>query len=367
MNKKLIVAAVAAAVVAPAAFAEVEVYGKAHLSVGQYDNDGDDNSGWMQMDRNNSHIGFRGSDDLGNGMKGIFQLETTFETDTGGIGGSGRDSFVGLEGDFGWAGLGRHNSPYKMSTNSFDIAGDSPADYNAILGVSPGGVSHDTRISNALRFKSKDMNGLSVDVLYGFSGTATDGADKNTKRERNLVSLAGMYKQGPVEVAGAFDSFAEHGAAAGSSFEDDVAMKIGGKFFLMDNQAWVSGVYENIDSGGNNNDRDAFYIAGLFKAGQWAFGAGYAMADKIGNTENSGANLIQLQAKHNLSKATNWYFQIAQLEVEKAAVGSTGGVYGLNVAADRVLPDLKVGEAVGLNDKTVSFVGVGIQTDFSSK
>lgn len=364
MNKKLIVAAVAAAVVAPAAFAEVEVYGKAHLSVGQYDNEGSDNASWFQMDRNNSHVGFRGADDLGNGMKGVFQLETSFETDTGGIGGSGRDSFVGLESDFGWVAVGRHNTPYKMSTNSFDIAGDSPADYNAILGISPNGIAHDTRVSNALRFKSKDMNGLGVDVLYGFTGTAADGADKNTNRERNLISLAATYRQGPIEAAGAYDSFAEHGAASGSSFEDDVAMKAGAKFFFMDNQAWVAGLYENVDGGGNNNDRDAFYVSGLLKAGQWAFGAGYAMADKVGNTENSGATLLQLQAKHSLSKATNWYVQVASLDIEKAAVDPAGG-YGLSFGT--VFPGLKTGEVAGTNDKTVQFIGVGIQTDFSSK
>lgn len=359
MNKKLIVAAVAAAVVAPAAFAEVEVYGKAHAQIGMLDNDANDGDFWT-VDRDNSHVGFRGSDDLGNGMKGIFQLETSFETDTGGIGGSGRDSFVGLEGDFGWVALGRHNSPYKMATNSMDIAGDTVIDYNAIMGRSPGDLLHDERVSNAVRFKSKDMNGLGIDVLWGVKdadSNAPTGTTNPAQTDAHTIALGVAYKQGPIEVAAAYDNLGEQGTVVSGKPEDDVAAKIGGKFFFMDNQAWVAAIYETIDAGGTDRDRTGYYVSGLFKAGQWAFGAGYGMADDVGNASDSGATLMQLQAKHSLSKATNWYAQYGVVDVDKSTTGGQQNLYGLRNG----------GFLATAADKSATYFGVGIQSDFSSK
>lgn len=352
MNKKLIVAAVSAAFAVPAAFAEVEVYGRVLAQIGQIDNDSTDGSGFV-MDNGPTHFGFRGSDDLGNGMKGVFQLEPAVSTDTGAVNGTaGRDSFVGLEGDFGWVALGRHNSPYKMATNSFDVAGDTVIDYNGIMGRSPDDNMHDDRISNSLRYKSKDMNGLGVDVLWGVKD---DVANSTTpKTDQNTIALAVTYKQGPIELAGAYSNFGEQGVTVGSTVEDDVSMKVGGKFFFMDNQAWVSAVYEDMDSGGTNADRTGFYVSGLMKMGQSAIGVGYALADDEGTTSDSGANLVQLQLKHNLSKSTGVFAQFGSLSLDKNAATSE---FGLRNG----------GFAVSAADKSATYMGVGIQTDFSSK
>lgn len=354
MNKKLIVAAVAAAFAAPAAFAEVEVYGKVFIQLGQIDNDSTDGSG-LVMDNGATHFGFRGSDDLGNGMKGVFQIEPAFTADTGAVNSAtGRDSFVGLEGDFGWIAAGRHNSPYKMSTNSYDVAGDTVIDYNGIMGRSPDDNLHDDRISNAVRYKSKDMNGLGVDVLWGVKDDIAS-AGGPPKTDRNTIAMAVNYKQGPIEVNGSYSSLGEQGVAVGTaSIEDDVSFKVGGKFFFMDNQAWVAAIYEDMDSGATNNDRTGMYLAALMKMGQSAIGVGYALADDEGTTTDSGANLVQLVLKHNLSKATNVFAQFGSLSLDKNA--STGD-FGLRSGSF----------AVSAADKSATYMGVGIQTDFSSK
>lgn len=352
MNKKLIVAAVAAAFAAPAAFAEVEVYGKVFIQLGQYDDDSTDGSG-LVMDNGATHFGFRGSDDLGNGMKGVFQIEPAFTADNGAVNSTaGRDSFVGLEGDFGWVAAGRHNSPYKMATNSYDIAGDSAIDYNGIMGQSPDGNSlHDNRISNSVRYKSKDMNGLNIDVLWGVKDALANSTTPKT--DQNTIAMAVNYKQGPIELTGAYSSLGEQGVTSGSTVEDDVAMKFGGKFFFMDNQAWVSAVYEDLDSGATNNDRTGLYVAALMKMGQSAIGIGYALADDEGTTTDSGANLVQLQLKHSLSKSTGVFAQFGSLSLDKNAATDAFG--------------LQNGAFVSAADKSATYMGVGIVTDFSSK
>lgn len=374
MNKKLIVAAVSAAFAAPAAFAEVEVYGKVFIQLGQIDNDATDGSG-LVMDNGASHFGFRGSDDLGGGLKGVFQIEPSISTETGGVDSAktpssgtditmtGRDTFVGLEGDFGWVAAGRHNSPYKMATNSYDVAGDTVIDYNGIMGLSADGNKHDDRISSAVRFKSKDMNGLNVDVLWGVKDDVAS-AGGPPKTDQNTIALAVNYKQGPIEVNGAYSNFGEKGvAASASSIEDDVAFKVGGKFFFMDNQAWVAAVYEAVDSGtipaagatpAVESDRTDIYLAGLVKMGQSAIGIGYAMADEVGSVKDSGANLVQLVFKHNLSKVTNIFAQYGSLSLDKSA---SAGDFGLRSGSF----------TASAADKSATYFGVGIQTDFSSK
>ena len=65
--------------------------------------------------RANNTLGFKGTEDLGNGLKALFQLEMRYEPDTGTIERRRRlqrplfqgQSRVGLQGDFGMVRIGR--------------------------------------------------------------------------------------------------------------------------------------------------------------------------------------------------------------------------------------------------------------------
>ncbi|MGH8771704.1 MAG: porin, partial [Burkholderiales bacterium] len=54
-----------------------------------------------RVSSNSSNIGFRGTEDLGNGLKAIFQLESSINLDAGGGNLGGRNSNVGLTGAWG--------------------------------------------------------------------------------------------------------------------------------------------------------------------------------------------------------------------------------------------------------------------------
>ena len=121
MNKKLIAAAIGAAVVAaPAAFAEATVYGKIHTDVRMNDSSVP-NSDNYTVNSNASRLGFKGSEDLGNGLKAIYQIEMQFNSDggTAQVGTAGfsaqRNTFVGLSGDWGTAVVGKHDTPAKIA------------------------------------------------------------------------------------------------------------------------------------------------------------------------------------------------------------------------------------------------------------
>ncbi len=146
MNKKILAAAVAAAMVAPAAaFAnDVTIYGIAHLSVDWLDSDNEGVDGW-DIQSNASRLGFKGTEDLANGLKAIWKMEfgvdladsgscpSTVSSAAGLVGSptvgqgnftgkcttdvwSARNAYVGLAGGWGTFLIGRHDTPMKMST-----------------------------------------------------------------------------------------------------------------------------------------------------------------------------------------------------------------------------------------------------------
>ncbi len=85
--------------------------------------DGQDNDvDATRVSQNSSYIGFKGSEDLGNGLKALFQYETTVNFDSGtGFGGS-RDSFVGLShANAGTVVLGNLTGPTRALGAALDV------------------------------------------------------------------------------------------------------------------------------------------------------------------------------------------------------------------------------------------------------
>jgi len=92
MQKKIIALAIAG-LASTAAFAQtnVTVYGVVDLGQAWVKSSGetvkandDDQSTVGRLDSNASYIGFRGVEDLGNGLKALFQYETNFTADNAG-------------------------------------------------------------------------------------------------------------------------------------------------------------------------------------------------------------------------------------------------------------------------------------------
>ncbi|MFT4511219.1 porin [Caballeronia sp. 15711] len=123
-----------------------------------------------------SRWGLRGTEALGGGLSAIFTLENGFNEPNGTIaqGGAlfGRQSFVGLSGDFGTLTLGRQ----------YDILADvlanyTPAFFAGISGAAPGdidGYGRTRRINNAIKFASANYRGFSVDGMYALGNTVGD-------------------------------------------------------------------------------------------------------------------------------------------------------------------------------------------------
>jgi predicted porin len=96
----------------------VTIYGLADLGVEHLTNVGAGGSSLTRMPGLTgslpSRLGFRGSEDLGGGLKAVFTLEMGLALDTGTLNqggrGFGRQAFVGLAGPWGAVTLGRNYS-----------------------------------------------------------------------------------------------------------------------------------------------------------------------------------------------------------------------------------------------------------------
>ena len=172
-----------------------------------------------------SRVGFRGTEDLGGGLKANFVLEMGLRVDdgcttlgaTGGItcdnggnsansGGStfGRNAWGGLSGSFGEVRVGRQVlGSYSVQANT-EPTGASLGLYNSSAsGFAPtaiGGV----RFSNAIRYMSPDFAGFKASVMVSAPETAANTTSftpvNTTASRRTGVDLALEYANGPAYV-----------------------------------------------------------------------------------------------------------------------------------------------------------------------
>ena len=91
------------------------------------------------LSSNSSNIGFRGSEDLGGGLKAIFQIESAINIDTGSGNLGGRNSNVGIASDWGTVFYGQWDTPYKYIHQKVDpFYSTGAASFGAGIIGSPG-------------------------------------------------------------------------------------------------------------------------------------------------------------------------------------------------------------------------------------
>lgn len=199
MKKNIIALAIASAVAAPIAMADAPViYGQINMAVEQVSNSKDlraanavgKSKDGTQVNSVASRIGVKGSEDLGNGLKAIYQLE--FEVGIDGDGSvTGRNQFVGLAGGFGTVLAGRHDLPTKM-IQATDLFDDGVADNGKIAGeLGADKKAMETRVSQALVYVSPSFSG--VKLMAALSPKETGGDNTKESELTDLYSVAIAY------------------------------------------------------------------------------------------------------------------------------------------------------------------------------
>jgi predicted porin len=148
-----------------------------------------------------SRWGLKGAEDLGGGLKAIFQLENGFDVNSGNLnqGGRlfGRQAFVGLSDQmYGTLTLGRQYDPV------VDMVQPLTADnYWGSTFTTPGDVDNNdnsSRTNNAVKYLSPQWAGFQVEGMYGFGNVAGATGSQQT------WSAAASYVIGSFSVAAGY-------------------------------------------------------------------------------------------------------------------------------------------------------------------
>src|SRR5438105_15186374 len=133
MKLKQMTLATRATLAAPAAAlaqSNVQIYGTLNADFESVKATGSSGTNFPSRSRvtsNSSNLGFRGTEDLGQGLRAFFQIESAVNLDNGTQSGffASRNSAAGLLGGWGQVFLGQWDSPYKYSTLRLDPTGDT--------------------------------------------------------------------------------------------------------------------------------------------------------------------------------------------------------------------------------------------------
>ncbi len=212
--KKLIALAVAA--LPMAAMADVTLYGTIEASIENGKSlsySGGAAKSTTRIDDTGSLIGFKGSENLGNGLKAIWQVEQALSIDGTNVNGNNtwatRDSFVGLTGNFGTVRLGKLSSYLNSDMEKYD-AWIYGAGVNGATVTSANTL--DTRYNNSIRYDSPSLNGFKVAAQYGFDETRT--TVKGNRSNKAVWSLGAGYENAGYYADIGYVSFQDTDASA---------------------------------------------------------------------------------------------------------------------------------------------------------
>ncbi len=215
----LLVSGVALSPLAQAQFVNVSLYGNLNLNVELIDGAGADggNPSVTRVSSNSSRFGLRGHEYLGQGQVAIFQLESSVLGDSGGSSLASRETYVGLQGDWGTVKLGNFLAPYD---DIHTIFGNSPTLTTSILSTAAlwaqGALSKteggfDARLGNSVRYETPLLQGFSAALQFATRDTSSDpnGGDNGDRlselRHAYVLSTGAFYTRGPLDLGLAYE------------------------------------------------------------------------------------------------------------------------------------------------------------------
>ncbi len=372
MQKKLIALAVASAISAPA-FADnanVTFYGKLTADIESVKSDkatipstssttavpvpsitGSYTANRVVSDA--SRFGLKGEDDLGDGLKGIFQIETQVEvagntsTFT-----SVRNTGIGLKSDAaGTLIIGNWDTPMKLSHNKIELFDNSTfatatnligrsAAVTAVGGVNSAAVADNfvTRKAGVVEYFSPKLAGFDVKAAFApASDTYTIAGNTTTKQNQSLFSVSGTFETEAVYVSAAYESHgdvltptATRGTGSNTAARVVGAYTIGGLMLGATVERLSISQVDLAGTGVEKKSRTGYELMASYKAGAHNFGLTFAKQGNLGSAANSGAKQASARYGYDFSKRTQAFVLYSQLS------NDTAGLYGLSQAASAI-------------------------------
>lgn len=324
MKKSIIFAVALAASAAAFAQSNVTLYGVADVGAAYTKSDGQGpnvKSGVMSSLWEQSFVGVKGSEALGNGLRATFALEQTFDTASSNAQ-AAREQNIGLAGSFGAIKLGRMETAGSLYAKQFDVMGKTQF---SPLTVAQGGAEF---LLNSTVGYQGTAGGFNFGGSYTSDGSSnavsTSQAYTNGQRQESVYSAnvgygIGNFAAGFVYTKG--DNLARTRQDAdtyfvGASYDFKV-VKLAGSYLMVDAKS---------NSGQTDMDVYSVGVTVPFSA-LTRVDAAYSRAEVDFN--NANANIYGVQVSHNMSKRTLAYAGYQYVDNSNgttfAALGSAAG------------------------------------------
>jgi predicted porin len=338
MNKQFFALAIVSAASAASAQSSLSLYGVVDASVESV-KAGDTVSRVSSDNLASSRFGLKGTEDLGGGLKGLFNLEAALSTDTGAANATrffGRQAWLGLSGEFGEVRLGRTDSSIGvLAGNSSILGAQSYDDFSAAQTLAA--VKY-RRVDNSITYVlPKVVNGLSAQVQYSTQASGAEVAGDKTGR---LYGLNVQYASGAFGAGAGYlearvdnDNAKEKSALAYLSYDFTAAKIIAyynrnASAVGLDGARYLYGVRLDVPLA------SAFTLqASVSRASDWK-----AIRD------NADATIVALKGIYGLSKRTSLYALATTVSNEDNSAIAVGGRAGVD-------GERSTGLAVGVSHK----------------
>jgi len=321
MKRSLLIAALST-VAAGSALAQsnVTIYGRLNESV-ERQKIGDVSRTVLQDSA--SRIGFKGTEDLGGGLKANFVLEHGFDADTGTQSARDNPGTVAVERTAFWnrettvglshATFGAIRLGNMPASEAYFATADYVSMHNHDTGTSEdklyGGVAVGS-LQNAIAYTTPTIAGLRGDIQYSL-GEAAPGF--NHQR-----SFAVNYDMGALHLG--------LGVEATSDERKSVAFR-----GLYELGAFTFGGYFERNSGANTK-RNNVRLAGMYTLGASEFHLNVGVAGKVEGAADTDAKQFTVGYNYNLSKRTKAYTFYTKVD-NKAASSYGSGVAGADLSS----------------------------------
>ncbi len=203
--KKSLIALATLAAVSGTAFAQstVTIWGVVDVSVASVKANGATATGLSTSGLSSNQLGFRGTEDLGGGLKANFWLEGALTPDNGTAAGLNfaRRSVLFLEGGFGQVRLGRDYTPSFWNATVYDPFGTNGVGAANTAGMlsavgatttTTGTGSNAVRANNSIAYVAPAMGGFQLNAMVAY------GEQASPVKTGDYMGFRVGYVQGPI-------------------------------------------------------------------------------------------------------------------------------------------------------------------------
>lgn len=369
MIKRCILGAVAAISFSAHAQSSVTIYGIIDAGLTYIDNErGYSEYRFADGANYGNRLGFRGAEDLGGGLRALFNLEMGFNLKNGTLAqggrGFGRQAWVGLESaSLGTLTAGRQYDFVREYLTQFNYGGFASVyaghqgDYDRISGK---------QMDNSVKYLSPNFGGFTFGAMFAF------GEQIDAFKKKSQFSLGSGYRNGALTIGAAYvrinDTtvfpYAQTGvysfmglpsAAQGPTPNSVVDFyPVTGAGFTVDKQevAGIGASYKfekfllaanttatRFTKGANSTTQNVYEIGGMyFLDGPWALVGGYQHVTMDDDKWNQYTGAV----RYSFSKRTTVYASVSYLRSSSKVNASQGAAFYMQPSSDNAQTTYRV-------------------------